>query len=298
MSFSSKVKDELCKNSRSNDFIISQLYGILLFSHSFKSSNISVYNENKNICELVKDMIIKNFECIVDLIFINNNKTILEVPDENDRIKILEKFGHKPNEINLKINKKILKSNNDIKLFLSGAFMSCGTITNPNNGYHLEFSIPFMNLSKDLYELLISIKNLKIKVKTTVRKGNFIIYIKDSEDITDFLAYIGASSSAMEMIQIKMMKEVRNYVNRTTNFETANMNKTANAAALQIEAINELKKKGIFSCLDDDLKELAQLRINNPDMSLRQLGENLSVPLTRSGVNHKIKKILNIYYNI
>ena len=191
----------------------------------------------------------------------------------------------------------MLKTNNDIKQFLRGVFLSCGTITDPQNGYHLEFVVPFMELSKSLYALIVSLEDLSVKAKLTKRKNNFIIYIKDSSDIIDFLAYIGASASAMEMMQIKMMKEFRNYVNRTNNFETANISKTASAAAIQIEAINALKKRGIFRKLDDDLKELAQLRIDNPDMSLRELGENLSVPITRSGVNYKIKKLLNIYYN-
>ena len=102
----------------------------------------------------------------------------------------------------------------------------------------------------------------------------------------------------MDFIQVNMVKEVRNYVNRTTNFEAANINKIAAAAAVQIEAIKKIKKCGKFNCLDESLKEVANLRVKNPEMSLRELGKNLSVPLTRSGVNHKIKKILNISENM
>ncbi len=302
MTFATKVKNELCKASRNNNgkCDLPLLYGILLFARSFRVDNVSFYSENKNICELTSDIIIREFGCIVDIISLKkeNATVILKIPDEKDRIKILEEFGHTAEEINLKVNRDNLKNNTDIKAFLRGAFISCGTITDPQNGYHLEFSVPFMNLSKSLYELLNSLKDIEVAFKTTTRKRNFIIYIKNSSDITDFLTYIGAPLNAMEMIQVKMVKEVRNYVNRTTNFETANISKTAAASALQIEAINKIKEKGMFNRLDDDLKELAQLRLKNPEMSLRELGENLSLPLTRSGVNHKIKKILNIYKDI
>ena len=301
MTFSAKVKNELCKISRPfNDSSIKLLYGLLLFSRNFKASDISFYTENKNISELICDLILQNFGCIVDIISSNKVKEnlILKIPYAQDRQEILKKFGVLNDEINLKINNDLLKTQNDLKLFLRGVFLTCGTVTDPQNGYHLEFSVPYMNLSKCLVELLSSIKNINLKVKSTVRKGNFVVYIKDSADITDFLTYIGASASAMDFMQIKMVKEVRNYVNRTTNFETANISKIATAAAVQIDAIKKIKKHGKFNCLGENLKELADLRIKHPEMSLRELGENLSSPLTRSGVNHKMKKILNISENL
>lgn len=301
MTFSAKVKNELCKISRPfNDSSIKLLYGLLLFSRNFKASDISFYTENKNISELICDLILQNFGCVVDIISSNKVKKnlILKIPYAQDRQEILKKFGVLDDKINLKINNDLLKTQNDLKLFLRGVFLTCGTVTDPQNGYHLEFSVPYMNLSKCLMELLLSIKNINLKVKSTVRKGNFVVYIKDSADITDFLTYIGASASAMDFMQIKMVKEVRNYVNRTTNFETANISKIATAAAVQIDAIKKIKKHGKFNCLDENLKELADLRIKYPEMSLRELGENLSSPLTRSGVNHKMKKILNISENL
>mgnify|MGYP004546317529 CR=1 FL=1 len=301
MTFSTKVKNELCKISRPfNDSSIKLLYGLLLFSRNFKASDISFYTENKNVSELICDLILQNFGCIVDIISSNKVKEnlILKIPYAQDRQEILKKFGVLDDKINLKINNDLLKTQNDLKLFLRGVFLTCGTVTDPQNGYHLEFSVPYMNLSKCLVELLSSIKSINLKVKSTVRKGNFVVYIKDSADITDFLTYVGASTSAMDFMQVKMVKEVRNYVNRTTNFETANISKIANAAATQIEAIKKIKKCGKFNCLDEISKELANLRIKNPEMSLRELGENLSIPLTRSGVNHKMKKILNISENM
>ena len=297
MTFSAKVKNELCKvSSESKEDLLPLLYGVLLFSRSFKAENISFHTENKNICGLVSELLAREFGCIVDVLSSGKDKQsiMLRVPYQADREKILCALGHAKDEISLKINNDLLRTSGDIKLFLRGVFLSCGTVTDPQNGYHLEFAVPFLNLSKSLCDLLNALTDIKIKAKTTERKGIFVVYIKDSADITDFLAYVGAPASAMDMMQVKMVKEVRNYVNRTTNFEAANLGKIATAAALQIDAIKMIKASGKFSCLDDDLQELANLRLSNPEMSLRELGKNLSVPLTRSGVNHKMKKILTL----
>lgn len=297
MTFSVKVKNELCKaSSESKGVLLPLLYGVLLFSRSFKAGNISFHTENKNICDLVSELLTREFGCIVDVLSSGKEKQsiMLRVPYQADREKILCALGHAKDEISLKINNDLLRTSGDIKLFLRGVFLSCGTVTDPQNGYHLEFVVPFLNLSKSLCDLLNTLTDIKIKAKTTERKGIFVVYIKDSADITDFLAYVGAPVSAMDMMQVKMVKEVRNYVNRTTNFEAANLGKIATAAALQIDAIKMIKESGKFSCLDDDLQELANLRFSNPEMSLRELGKNLSVPLTRSGVNHKMKKILTL----
>lgn len=298
MTFSVKVKNELCKaSSESKGALLPLLYGVLLFSRSFKAENISFHTENKNICGLVSELLARAFGCIVDVLSSGKDKqsVMLRVPYQADREKILCALGHAKDEISLKINNDLLKTNSNIKLFLRGVFLSCGTVSDPQNGYHLEFAVPFLNLSKSLCDLLNALTDdIKIKAKTTERKGIFVVYIKDSADITDFLTYVGAPASAMDMMQVKMVKEVRNYVNRTTNFEAANLSKIAKAAALQIDAIKMIKASGKFSCLDDDLQELANLRLENPEMSLRELGRNLSVPLTRSGVNHKMKKILSL----
>ena len=306
MTFSTKIKHELCKKSRPfNTNSINLLYGLLLFSRSFKISDISFYTENREISYLLSELIMQKFNCIVDIIpsgrkyskKIKEN-VMLKIPYAKDRKNILNSFGYTEDKINLKINTDLLKTKEDTKLFLRGAFISCGNLTNPKNDYHLEFSVSYMNLCKSLFDLINSIENLNFKVKHTVRKGNFIIYIKNSSNIIDFLTYIGASLSAMDLMQIKMVKEVRNYVNRTTNFETANISKVAVASAAQIEAIKKIKRLGKFNYLDNDLRELANLRIKNPEMSLRELGENLSKPITRSSVNHKMQKLLNMSENL
>ena len=126
------------------------------------------------------------------------------------------------------------------------------------------------------------------------RRGAFVVYSKGMEQVTDVLTYLGAQSAAMELMQVKMLKEVRNQVNRRTNFETANLGKTATAAARQLLAIQKIVASTGLGELPEDLRELAELRLQNPDMSLRELGETLSPPLSRSGVNHRLQRLVEL----
>ena len=170
--------------------------------------------------------------------------------------------------------------------------MSCGTVTNPQKDYHLEFSINHRKLAQDLVTLLEEVEGLHLQPSITQRKGSFVVYIKDSEQIADLLTYMGAPTAAMTLMQAKMVKEVRNYVNRTTNFETANIDKTASASARQVVAIRHLQETVGLDNLPEDLREMAYLRLENPEMSLRELGEALSI--SRSGANHRIQRLMEM----
>jgi hypothetical protein len=154
--------------------------------------------------------------------------------------------------------------------------------------------VPYRNLARDLSGFLLDIEELNLQPGFLNRKGSFVVYVKGSERVADLLTFMGAPSAAMQLMQVKMLKEVRNNVNRKTNFETANIDKTATAAAQQVLAIEKLMKSPAYADLPEELKELALLRLRNPDMSLRELGENLSRPLSRSGVDHRLRRILEL----
>ncbi len=175
---------------------------------------------------------------------------------------------------------------------MRGAFLSCGTVTDPQKDYHLEFSVAHRRLAQDLVTLLEEIEGLRIQPSVTRRKGSYVVYIKGSEQIADLLTFMGAPSASMALMQAKMVKEVRNYVNRTTNFETANIDKTASASARQVAAIHGLEETVGLEQLPEDLREMAYLRLQNPDMSLRELGEALSI--SRSGANHRIQRLMEL----
>ena len=151
-----------------------------------------------------------------------------------------------------------------------------------------------MNLAGDLEKVISEIDEINAEPHIINRKGSYVVYIKGSENIADILTYMGAPMSALNIIQKKMLKSVRNNINRQVNSETANMNKTAAASAKQIYAINIIKEKRGLDFLSDDLKELALVRIENPEYNLRELGAALNPPISRSGVNHRLQRIMEI----
>ncbi|MEE0443496.1 MAG: DNA-binding protein WhiA, partial [Acutalibacteraceae bacterium] len=198
---------------------------------------------------------------------------------------------HAVNSISLRINRGVFEDDECYGSFLRGVFLSCGSIANPDKNYHLEFVIPFHNLSLDLLKIL---TDFGLKAKLILRKYSYVVYLKDSESIEDLLTLMGAVNSSLELMGIKIQKDVRNKINRQMNFESANMSRSIEAGLAQVEAIEIIEKKQGLDSLSDELKEVAILRRENPDMSLKQLGENLTVPISRSGVNHRLMKIMEI----
>ena len=182
--------------------------------------------------------------------------------------------------------------NEDIKkAVVRGAFMSSGSINEPNNKYHLE--LIFSTKENARYVLYI-LESFDIECKIIKRKEKYSLYIKDGEEISKFLALIGAKKSVLNYEEIRILREMRSNVNRIVNCETANINKTINVAISQINDIKYLKETGNFEGLPDILKEIAEIREKNPESSLIELGKLLTNPIGKSGVNHRLKKIQEI----
>jgi len=171
------------------------------------------------------------------------------------------------------------------RAFVRGLFMGSGSINNPENKYHLEIKILEERIAKELIGLL---KEYDINVKAL----NKAIYIKDGEEISKFLAFIGANKSVLEFEQVRVQREMNNKINRLVNCKTANLNKTLNASVEQINAIKKLKENGRFNKMDKSLQELAELRLEYPDVPLAELGKKLKNPIGKSGVNYRLKKII------
>lgn len=301
MSFASETKLELCKVKPQHSCCQkAECYGLLLFGRNFSSHSITMSTENGSVAHRTADFTAEAIGVIVDIttsIFRrkeNKNAYTVSINGSDQIDKILSYFGHTKNEISLRINRANLENECCQSAFLRGIFLSCGSVTDPKKDYRIEFVVPYMNLANDLSSLLSEIYELDLKPGTQNRKGSFVVYVKGSEKTADLLTYIGAGKAAMELMQTKMLKEVRNNINRKTNFETANIDKTASAAATQIIAIKKIKKAIGISALPEELQELAELRYNNPEMSLRELGLNLSEPLSRSGINHRLQRIVDI----
>lgn len=293
MTFCTKVKDELITLSENANTCccLAETYGLMLFGKMFSSREMYINTENKLVAEKYKNVAQRLSCCETTDKYSTSGKCKISLSKKEERLRVLTAFGYDGTERSRRINWANITNDCCFGSFLRGVFLACGTINDPEKNYHLEFVVPYINLRNDLVRIL---EEVNLSAKEINRNGSYVLYFKDSEEIVTLLTVMGANSSVLEYIGVKVYKDVRNNVNRRTNFENANFDRTLNAALIQTEAIEKLKKNGNFSKLSPELKELAILRLENPDLSLQQIGNMLNPPLSRSGVNHRLKKICNL----
>lgn len=174
------------------------------------------------------------------------------------------------------------------RAYLRGAFLIAGSLSHPGNSYHLEIYTDYQEQAEKLADLM---DVFGLKPKITARKNGFLVYLKESEQIGEFLNIIGAHTTLMDFENVRILKGIRNRINRLVNFETANVNKTVEAALKQVEAIHALARRPGLAALPPPLKQLAEVRLAHPEASLQELGELLTPPLGKSGVNHRMRKL-------
>lgn len=292
MSFTADIKTEL---SEIEHFTVAMkhayAYGFLLFGKSFNTRSISCASDYECVINSFKAVIADQTGVNAVVTRLKSGKYVLRIATAIERKKIIEFFDHSPNEISLRINHGNFEDDECYSAFLRGVFMTCGSVSNPDKGYHLEFVVQHNKLSGDLLKVL---TNISLSAKYILRKYSHVIYLKGSENIEDLLTMMGAPNSSLYLMGIKVQKDVRNKINRRMNFESANMTRAIEAGLAQVKAIEIIEKKQGLDSLSDELKELAVLRRENPDMSLKELGEALSVPISRSGVNHRLAKLVSI----
>lgn len=305
MSFSSEIKEELIKSGEMNRCCVHAMaYGMLLFGRSFNEYDISIMTDNPLVAQKYAELIKTVCNVEANISVSKAGKVTVSVEKGEDRKKVLTVFSNSGNEKVMRIDRgNLLNENshsdteNDDNInccnasFLKGAFLSCGTCSDPNKSYHIEFVAPFRTLSFDLLKLL---TDYGLNAKHMLRRGVNVIYIKDSASIEELLARLGAFGASMEIMNIKIYKDVRNLTNRRNNFESANLTRTVYASYDQVEAIEKLQSSGVFSTLTDDLKQIAVLRTENPEASLREIGDLCSPPLSRSAVNYRLKRLMDI----
>lgn len=292
MSFTQEVKSELSRLEFESDCCKrSFAYGFLLYGKSFTSRSVSCATHYADVMDKFIHTIEETAGVETNVTQLKSGKYTLKIVSAEDRKKAIEYFDHTLNTVSLRINRGVFEDDECYGAFLRGVFLSCGSIANPNNGYHVEFVVPYRNLCMDLLKIL---TDYGLKAKSIMRKYSYVIYLKDSESIEDLLTLMGAVNSSLEIMGIKVQKNVKNKINRQMNFESANMSRSIEAGLAQVEAIEIIEKKQGLDSLSDELKEVAILRKENPDMSLKQLGQSLRIPISRSGVNHRLMKIMEL----
>jgi DNA-binding protein WhiA len=292
MSFSYSVKKELCSLITDRDKKYACLYGMLLFCKQFSSESIVFQTENDMAAELfsnLTDDVLGHKNAVAKSERKNKNKAtvyLLTVDSQKDRDELIYRY-HILDNTDHRIHKDVI-DNNNIYTFLAGAFLSCGSITEPIKEYHLEFVVSYSELAEDL---LLLIQSLGITAKLTERKGASVIYLKESESIEDLLTVMGATVSSIELMNVKIYKDVRNKANRIANCDAANIERTLKASEKQIKDIEYIASTVGLDSLPKELENIAEIRLENPDCSLKELGEMLDKPLGRSGANHRLRKI-------
>lgn len=277
MSFSSNVKEEISmtENLANKEAVKYELMGYMI------SSNITV-EQNKIKFSTENEYNINRF-----------SRLLSNAGENNYNISI------QGNLFIITVGKKIYNQIIDIedlnleqiKWLIRGIYLGSGSINNPENKYHLEMGISKKDYSEKIIKYL---KFYDIRSNLIEKKNEYAIYLKDGEEISKFLALIGANKSVIKFEEIRVQREMNNKINRIVNCETANLNKTINASIEQIEAIKKLKDNNKFEKLDDSLKEIAILRLENPNASLAELGNLLDKQIGKSGVNYRLKKIMEI----
>ncbi len=307
MSFSLKVKNEVCKHIEINKqeaiaelSAIMKVSGTLLFTN--KQFNFKITTENAAIARLVFKILKEHFGIHTEIMIKKNNSLkknniyIILISEEEGVKSLLKEVGIIKETINVfsldyNIPKNIIECDECRRAYIRGAFLGGGSISNPEKTYHLEFVTHNEDYAKDLSNL---INSYNLNSKVIKRKNSYIIYLKEGEQIVDLLNIIGAHASLLELENVRIMKEMRNNVNRLVNCETANLSKTVNAALRQVESIKFIEREIGLGRLPKNLRDVAELRIKYPDESLRELGKMLNPPVGKSGVNHRLRRIEKI----
>lgn len=307
MSFSAKVKGELGRYTEmSREEALAQISAMMKVSGTIgfngKGLSFKITTENPTSARLVFTLLKEHFHIHSKLMVkksnsLKKNNIYMVVIDEEMGVRELLKetgiFKEVDGGITLdyRIDEKMVETDNEKRAYIRGAFLGGGSVTNPEKNYHLEFVTHSEEYAHDLCEL---INSCGLNSKVIQRKNSFIVYIKEGEQIVDILNIMGAHSCLLELENIRIMKEMRNNVNRLVNCETANLSKTVNAAVRQVESIKLIQSKIGLKRLPQNLREIAELRLEYPDESLKELGEMLTPPVGKSGVNHRLRKIEKI----
>lgn len=294
MSFASQVKGKLCREKLSRHCCAcAEAYGVLLFCNSFTPQRLRITTRSAAFAQRLPRLFRKAFGVTFDQKPEDLNtggKLTFEIENPESMAKILETYGYaRENSISHHINYAVLEEECCRSAFLRGAFLAGGSVTDPEKRYHLELTTSHHYVHRELQSLLME---MGFEPKIINRNSNYVTYLKRSEAIADFLTTLGAPLAAMEIMNAKVEKNLRNGVNRWSNCDVANLEKAVDAAQSQIEAIRRLDRGVGLATLPEKLRETARLRLENPELSLSQLAQLAQV--SKSCLNHRLRKLMEL----
>lgn len=294
MSFSGDVKNELCRAGLGRLCCArAEAYGVLLYCNTFTAREVRIITECAGFAQRLPKLFHRAFGLEFDrLPSPEEQKYILQINAPDKLAHMIDAFGFDPRQSPvLHINFGLLEEDCCRSAFLRGAFLAGGSVTDPSKRYHLELETSHAQASRELQALL---KDMGREPKQVARGGYQVTYFKNSDQIEDLLTVMGAPVSAMELMNAKAEKELRNGVNRRVNCESANLDKAVEAAQEQLEAIRRLYELNRVEALSSQLKETIILRETYPELTLSQLAEEFDPPITKSCLNHRLRKLVEL----
>lgn len=294
ISFAGKAKNELCRVGISRQCCArAEGYGVLLYGNTFTPGEIRIITENGDFAARLPKLFQKAFGVKFDRVPEEMNgkgKLIFGITAPEKLEKIINTLGYDARQLTaLHVNFGILEEDCCRTAFLRGAFLAGGSVTDPEKRYHLELATSHMPASREVQALMEEMGFLPRSIR---RGADALLYFKQSEHIEDFLTKIGAPAAAMDIMTAKVDKEIRNGANRAMNCDMANVNKTLDAAQEQVGAIEKLRRSARWDTLPEKLRQTAALRLEYPELSLVQLAEKCDPPVTKSCMNHRMRKLM------
>ena len=293
MTFSARVKEELCRSKVSKKCCaLAECYGALLFCNSWTSREARIVTESdafaKRLPILFRKAFHMDFDKRPDPAGTGKRVFLINQPA---KLATLEKcYGYEPGQtVSRTLNFPVVEEDHCKVAFCRGAFLAGGAVTDPEKDYHLEWTTTHRAVSRAFPVVL---REMGFEAKLATRKGSFLIYVKHSETLEELLTVMGAGVAAMEVMNAKLEKDIRNGVNRRVNCDAANLDKVVQAAQEQLAAIDRLAERGVLSSLPDKLRQAAELRRQFPECTLSELAEQCSPPVSKSCLNHRLRKLM------
>lgn len=294
VSFSGTAKAEVCRViPHKRCCALAQCFGILLYCNSFTGENIRIVTESREFAYILPKLFKRAFDIDFDSFpsLEAPGKLIFQIWDPEKIDHIMDSFGFDAREtLALHVNYPLVEEECCKASFLRGAFLAGGSVTDPAKGYHMELTTTHSSVARETYLLMGEV--MDFYPKTAARGGGQVLYIKQNEQICDYLTYLGAPVAAMGVMEARLEKELNNKVNRRCNCDDANISKVVEAAQEQITAIRTLREHGLLEKLPAKLKEAAIAREENPESSLSELAAMMEPPITKPAMNNRMKKLI------
>ena len=296
LSFSAGAKAEICRILPNRECCaLAECFGILLYCNSFGQDGIRIITESREFGLILPKLFKKAFNVTFDNFpsLESPGKLVFQITDPEKISGIMESFGFSfQDTLALHVNLPVVEDDCCKTAFLRGAFLAGGSVTDPDKGYHMELATTHQSVARQTYTLIREITG--IEAKAAKRGGGQVLYLKNSDQVADFLAFLGASVAAMGIMEARLEKELNNKVNRRCNCDDANTSKVVEAAQEQITAIRVLEERGLLENLPAKLKQAADARLQHPSSSLTELAGMMDPPITKPAMNHRLKKLMDM----